>query len=367
MPGGLAADRFGGRWLAGGCVLLSSAVTLLTPAAARAHIGVLIALRVLSGLGEGAMMPAVHALIARWSTPRYRSLVVNAILVGMEAGAVIGALLTGVLCDRAGWPSAFYVLGAAGCVWSAGWFFLCHDSPPSHPRISAAELQYWERTIGSDDLAGRPPTPWRRIVTSVPVWALAVAYFAADWGYYTFVVCLPLYMRDVLGFGMTRNGLFSALTYLAPILVAPVCGLLADWMRCCPGRLSTTAVRKGFCVVGFTAVAGLLTVVGRVGCDRTSAVAIVLAIVACAFVAFASVLVNQLDLAPLHAGKIMGLTKGVASVGTVLSPLAVGALTYDRSTRDEWQQVFFLAAAIYAVGAVVFLIFGSGKRQSWAD
>jgi len=362
----LAADRLGGRWLYGGCVLLSSVATLLTPAAARVHIGVLITLRVLSGLGEGTMLPAVHALIARWSTPRYRSLVVNAIFVGMEAGAVVGTLLTGVLCDHAGWPSAFYVFGTVGCVWSAAWFFLCHDSPPSHPRISTAELQYWERTIGSDDLAGRPPTPWRRIISSVPVWALAVAFFAADWGYYTFVICLPLYMRDVLGFNMTWNGLFSALACLAPILVAPVCGLLSDWMSS-SGRLSTTAVRKGFCVVGFTAAGCLLVVVGYVGCDRHLAVAIILAIMACTVVAYASVLVNQLDLAPLHAGKIMGLTNGVASVAAIAAPLAVGALTYDRSTRDEWQQVFFLAAAIYAVGAVVFLIFGSGKRQSWAD
>jgi len=29
--------------------------------------------------------------------------------------------------------------------------------------------------------------------------------------------------------------------------------------------------------------------------------------------------------------------------------------------------VFFLAAAVYAVGAIIFVIFGSGNRQSWAD
>jgi len=29
--------------------------------------------------------------------------------------------------------------------------------------------------------------------------------------------------------------------------------------------------------------------------------------------------------------------------------------------------VFFLAAGIYTVGAIVYLIFGSGERQSWAE
>jgi len=44
----------------------------------------------------------------------------------------------------------------------------------------------------------------------------------------------------------------------------------------------------------------------------------------------------------------------------------VGTLTYHRSTRFEWQIVFFLAAGIYAAGAIIFGIFGSGNLQSWA-
>ena len=77
--------------------------------------------------------------------------------------------------------------------------------------------------------------------------------------------------------------------------------------------------------------------------------------------------VNQLDLAPLHAGKIMGLAVTVANLGASFSPMIVGALTHVRSTRAEWQKVFFLSAGLNAVAAIVYLIFGSGKRQSWAD
>jgi len=54
-------------------------------------------------------------------------------------------------------------------------------------------------------------------------------------------------------------------------------------------------------------------------------------------------------------------------MSAIAVPLSVGALTYERSTREEWQKVFLLAAGVYAVGAVVFLIFGSGERQSWAE
>jgi len=44
----------------------------------------------------------------------------------------------------------------------------------------------------------------------------------------------------------------------------------------------------------------------------------------------------------------------------------MGILTYHRSSRSEWRKVFFLAAVVYTVGAIVFVIFGSGERQSWA-
>ena len=92
------ADRFGGKWLYGGCVLLSSVISLLTPTAARIDIGVLITLRVLSGLGEGVMFPAVNALIARWSSPRLHSVAVGVIFEGGDAGIIVGMFLAGVLC-----------------------------------------------------------------------------------------------------------------------------------------------------------------------------------------------------------------------------------------------------------------------------
>jgi len=97
--GGWIADRFGGRSLFGGCVLLSSVTSLLTPSAARIHFVLLIILRVLSGVGEGVMLPSIHAMIARWSVPEYRSLVVSLIFIGIDFGTVAGMLLAGVLCD----------------------------------------------------------------------------------------------------------------------------------------------------------------------------------------------------------------------------------------------------------------------------
>ncbi len=52
LPGGVFADRFGGKHALGSGLLVTSVTTLLSPAAARLGSGYLIALRVVMGLGE---------------------------------------------------------------------------------------------------------------------------------------------------------------------------------------------------------------------------------------------------------------------------------------------------------------------------
>jgi len=214
IPGGWLADRLGGKWFYGGGMLLSSVLSLLIPTAARIHINLVILLRVLSGLAQGVLLPAAQVMLAQWSIPEYRSLIVSAVYSGIDSGSVVGLLLSGYLCDHGaagGWPSVFYVFGATGCVWSVSWFLLCYNTPSKHPRMSTAEREYWQRIRITEtrDLSVLPPTPWRKILTSLPVWALAVAYFAEDWGYYTVVTCIPLFIHDVLGFNMLTNGVVS--------------------------------------------------------------------------------------------------------------------------------------------------------------
>jgi len=36
-----------------------------------------------------------------------------------------------------------------------------------------------------------------------------------------------------------------------------------------------------------------------------------------------------------------------------------------QQTAAAWRNVFYIAAGVYAFGTIVYLIFGSGSRQSW--
>jgi len=173
-------------------------------------------------------------------------------------------------------------------------------------------------------------------------------------------------MHDVLGLDMTQNGASSATPFVSAIVAKPVAGLFADWLRA-SGRLSTNVVRKIFCAAGLILAGVFLILAGYIGCNPALAVASMFAVIASGTVAFTTVGANHVDLAPLHAGKIMGLTYTIATLASIAAPHAASGLTSHHSTRSEWQNVFFLAAAVYAGSAVIFVILGSGDRQHWAE
>ena len=37
--------------------------------------------------------------------------------------------------------------------------------------------------------------PWRAMLTSRAVWAIIIAHFAENWGFYTLLTGLPMFMR----------------------------------------------------------------------------------------------------------------------------------------------------------------------------
>lgn len=59
IPGGVLARKCGGATMLGLSVGTSGALTMLTPLAARAHVGVLIALRIAIGMAEVRKAPFI--------------------------------------------------------------------------------------------------------------------------------------------------------------------------------------------------------------------------------------------------------------------------------------------------------------------
>ncbi|WP_434630147.1 MFS transporter [Chromobacterium sp. CV08] len=108
---GALADRVGRRPILLVCTLGFSAGMLATAAAQT--LPQLIALRFLTGLGLGGIMPNAMALAGEYSPARRRASLMMMISCGFTAGALLGGLLAAWLIPAHGWRAVFVVGGVA--------------------------------------------------------------------------------------------------------------------------------------------------------------------------------------------------------------------------------------------------------------
>ncbi|KAK3931590.1 Putative inorganic phosphate cotransporter [Frankliniella fusca] len=365
VPNGLLADRFGGKRVLFCGILLCSLSTLVIPLAARhgGPVAVIVA-RILEGAGESGAYPGNNNLLAYWGPAQERSLMGSVVFAGNLLGQVVGTAASGVIITATGdWASAFYVFGGIGVAWCVLFWFLCYDTPADHPRISEAERNYIETAIKAN--ATRRPTciPWLSILCSLPVWALIVGQLGHDWALFTIGTELPKYMKSVLGYEVSQNGLISAIPNLATWICACLSGFLSDWLIR-SGRISIPVHRKSFTTFAcFTPGVGLLAAT-YAGCDRTVVVALFCVGMALMGPFYSSLKVNALDISPNYSGLVMSIVNGLGAVSGIVSPSIVGLIITDR-TLTEWRNVFWVTFGVCLASSLFYWFFSSAQVQAW--
>lgn len=367
--GGRLGEVVGGKVVFCVGVLVTSVLTLVTPVVARTSTPLLIALRVVEGLGEGVTFPAMNSMLARWVPPFERSRTSSIVYTGSQVGTVIAMPISGLLCQSnflGGWPAVFYVFGTLGVLWCVAWMLLIHNDPEKHPHISLEELTYIQHSLNRSSSTKAPPFPLLSVLTSLPFWAIVVAHFAQNWGFYTLLTEMPTYMKNILHFDIADNSFMSALPYLMMWLFSLPVGYVADHLQT-SGRLSTANTRRLFNSIGIYGPMICLVLVGYAGCNRTVAITLLCLGVGLNGATFSGYINSHLDIAPNFAGTLMGLTNCAATVPGFVAPMVAGALINGKETVGQWKLVFWIAGIVYLVGNTFYIIFLSGERQPWND
>lgn len=204
---------------------------------------------------------------------------------------------------------------------------LCYNDPESHPFIKEEEKEYLRKEMGSLQRDKTlPPTPWRAILTSVPLWALVCAQIGHDWGFFIMVTDLPKYMSDVLHFAIKENGLYSSLPYIAMWIVSITTGFLSDWLI--TGKfINITNARKVFTTIASAGPALFIILASYAGCNRATVVALFTIAMGLMGTFYPGMKVNPLDLSPNYAGTLMAITNGVGAITGIITPTLVGFMT----------------------------------------
>lgn len=106
---------------------------------------------------------------------------------------------------------------------------LCSKDPESNKFITQKEKHYLTKEIGCLERdTTLPPTPFKAILTSIPVWAVIISQTGLDFSFYIMTTDLPKYFADVMRIDVERNGLYSSLPQVLNFFSAMAFGVLSD-------------------------------------------------------------------------------------------------------------------------------------------
>lgn len=376
IPGGWVAQKVGGRRVLLFSFLLWSLTCAFVPLDPNRVI-VLVLARLLVGVAQGFIFPSIHTVLAQWVPPHERSRSVSLTTSGMYFGAAAGMLFLPALVRLKGPQSVFLVEAALGVMWSLLWLKYASDPPRSeHPKATATGFGESLLPIKGNQKAKvengvhsirTPKIPWKRIIFSLPVWAIVANNFTFHYALYVLMNWLPTYFELGLKRSLQEMGSSKMMPYLNMFLFSNIGGVIADHLIT-RRILSVTKTRKllntlGFMVASFALMALPLfrTPDGVVFCSS----------VALGFLALgrAGFAVNHMDVAPRYAGIVMGVSNtagtlagivGVDLTGRLLE--AAKAAQMDLASPDSWRAVFLIPGSLCIFSSIVFLLLSTGER-----
>ena len=150
-------------------------------------------MRLILGLAEGGVWPAVLVLVANWF-PRAERARANAYwMMCLPLSVVISSPLSGWLLTHWNWRVLLIVEGALPFLWLIAWLTSIDDYPRQAAWISPEEREYLETTLAREEaeLQTQDRTSYLATLLSPQVLILTIIYFIRNFGSYGSLFWLP--------------------------------------------------------------------------------------------------------------------------------------------------------------------------------
>jgi MFS family permease len=314
------------RVLALGLALWAAATALTGLAGA---FSVVIALRLLLGLGESAAFPCSSKLLAEF-LPQERLGWANGLIgAGLALGPAFGTLAGGLFMAQVGWRASFILFGLVSLIWLVPWFFVTRH---------ASRL--------ADAHTAEPAPSFLAIISKRAAWGASLGHFSANYSFYFVVSWLPLYLVKARGFTVTEMAELGGLIYVIYAASNLATGWLCDaWMR---AGGSANLVRKSFIVTGHAGV-GACMAACAIGGPKMQIASLLLAAVFFGFNTPNIFSIAQTLAGPRAAGKWVGVQNCIGNAAGIVAPIVTG-MVVDRTGQFVWA---FAIAGVFGVTGMI--------------
>ncbi len=338
---GSATQRFGvRRTLAVGLALWSLA-TLLTGFAS--GLTMLLALRMLLGVGEAAIFPCATHFLAEVVPEHARGRANGFINSGMAFGPMAGTFAGGMILAAFGWRWVFFAFGVASLAWLVPWLL----NPTPAPHADAEAVDEWKPS-------------YLDILRQRAAWGAALGHFCVNYCLYLLLTWLPTYLVKNQGFTLRQMATIGACVYLLQASGCLFSGWLSD--RLIRRGMHAGVVRKAILLTGIAASGAAMLGVGFT--ERNVAVALL------GFGGFSMGLLSPMMYAsaqrvagPRAAGRWMGLQNFVGNLAGIVVPIVTGVVV-ERTGSYFW--AFAIAAAVSAGGLLCWgVVVGRIEPVEW--
>ncbi len=337
---GWLVDRFDVKWVMAAGFFLWSAATAVT---GLVHgFAMLLAVRLVLGIGESAAYPSYSKIIARLFPEEHRGLANSVVVAGLVLGPGFGMFAGGMLMARFGWRSFFIVLGLASLLWLLPWSRWMPGAEPG----------------AGEHLKEGPGIP--EILRQRSAWGTCAGLFCSNYLSYFLITWLPFYLVRERHFSMQKMAQVAGVSYLSAGVIATFCGWISDRWIAAGG--TPTRVRKTFTAAGMTGAAVFL--VGSIMAEPDLSI-ILLILATMSFGACGSNVwaITQTLAGPQAAGRWTGVQNFVGNLSGVVAPALTG-FVLDRTGKFFWP--FVITGGVCLLGAIswVFLV-GPVRQVEW--
>lgn len=349
VVGGFLANRRPTRTLLFGMGLFWALIQL--PMLLASSLWMIVACRVLLGIGEGPASPvATHALY-KWFPDDRRSLPVALLHSGSAMGLLVAGAMIPWISLHYGWRTNFAVLAVIGLVWCGLWLLLGREGTLDTLRRGQLTAPDAHRV------------PYRRLLGDPSVLGNYLCHFAANWSLALTLTWVPSYLQVGLGMDPLRTGhmfvLFVVVTTPLSLFMAWVSQRLLR--RGLPSRLARGAFVSLCLIAGGLFSASLMlelpVAVRIVNLTLSGGLALVMYSVGPAMLA---------EFTPAsQRGGILAIGNAVASLAGLSAPVVTGLLVSGAGAAHPqgYAQGFLVCGAVLVVAGLVGLVTMNPQRS----